>query len=250
MRPFVPSPDDIDFLGRAFVSVPLDLLERYGEWDMEPQAFILLLSILSASQLEGSTDLSTVRLAERCKMSSNDVLRYLEQLVQGGFLSIGERLDTEGTHSTYFDLRPLWRRIRQKDAGKSPYQDWRRDPVTLFEEEFGRPLSGLELDQIRQWLEEDRVPEWMIVEALREAVYANKFAFKYIDRVLFDWQKNHIRTKQELDDYRERFRTTNKSQTSSKSQSGKADASGYSQKARPTNKDDRYSAFYELFPDA
>ncbi|MDP9728170.1 DnaD domain-containing protein [Alicyclobacillus tolerans] len=253
MKPSSRTLHDADFLSQPFVAVPTLLLSSYSELDVSASEFMVLLHILAASQIEGTTDISGAELANRCKMTSIEVMRCLDRLVQSNYLAVGERIDEQGAHCTYFDLAPLWRKIRgQKDT---PYREWRKDPVTLFEEEFGRPLSGLELEQLRQWLEVDKLPEWMIIEALREAVYANKFAFKYIDRVLYQWQKNRIRTRQELENYRENFRAVQQ-QPKTSAPSSRRPTSGIqnygksTQNGSTSQRDQRYSAFYELFPDA
>lgn len=61
-----------------------------------------------------------------------------------------------------------------------------------FENEFGRPLSPMEIEQIRQWYWEMELP--LILEALRRAVLRGKYNFKYIDRILLEWKKNNLRT--------------------------------------------------------
>src|SRR5579875_276620 len=197
---------NMELLGGAFVTLPYTLVEKFSTLGLEPQEFLILVQILAASQVRKTTDLSALEIASLCGMSPNEVMFCIDRLLKNGFLAIGERLDEQGTHSNYYDLQPLWSRLCGKDPRETGIREWRRDPVTLFEEEFGRPLSGLECEQIRQWMELDGHPDWMLIEALREAVLANKYSFKYIDRILFDWQRNRIRTKQELDTYRQNYR--------------------------------------------
>ena len=184
-------------------------------------------------------------------MSPQEAAELIGGLVQRGYLSIGERLDGFGTHSNYFDLRPLWERLRGKQQAKEPLHEWRKDPITLFEEEFGRPLSGLECEQIRQWLDRDGHPEWLVAEALREAVLANKYSFKYIDRILFEWHRHRIRTKQELENYRQGYRERTKGKEETAASSEKT-VVRRSSKGKPaaSEQDERYAAFYRLFPDA
>ncbi len=76
--------------------------------------------------------------------------------------------------------------------------------IRVFEKEFGRPLSPIEIDRIRKW-EEDTAPE-VVVEALKRAVLLGKFNFKYIDSILLEWEKNNIRTVREVLEHEARFR--------------------------------------------
>jgi DNA replication protein len=247
--------NQLELLSGSFIAVPTALFTRYQDLGLQADELVILLQILAASQGRGTTELSAQEIGTLCKMTVPEVMERVDQLIRKSFLAIGERWNQEGTKSLYFDLGPLWQQLRGKDTNAERGRAWSRDPISLFEEEFGRPLSGLECEQIRQWMELDGHPDWMLIEALREAVLANKYSFKYIDRILFDWQRNRIRTRQELEEYRQSYRDRMKTREetaasqpsrqnkprSSASRGAKNDSSG---------KDNRYSAFYELFPDS
>lgn len=94
-----------------------------------------------------------------------------------------------------------------------------------FEAEFGRPLSPTEIEQIMSW--EKKMPADLIAEALRRAVLAGKFNFKYIDRILLDWQKNKVLTlldvKRQDKEFEERKRTRQRDGPSGKESKPKGD---------------------------
>ncbi len=78
-----------------------------------------------------------------------------------------------------------------------------QDLCHTFENEFGRLLSPMEIEQIVGWLEEQETE--LILEALRQAVIRGKHNFKYIGSILREWHKNNIRTLQEVEAYQRRF---------------------------------------------
>jgi DNA replication protein len=82
----------------------------------------------------------------------------------------------------------------------------RKDLFTVFESEFARPLSPMEYETIVGWLDQDRYSDSLIMTALKEAVFAGKVHFRYIDRILMEWQRNRITTPEEAKAYTERFR--------------------------------------------
>ena len=57
-----------------------------------------------------------------------------------------------------------------------------------IEQEFGRPLSPIEYETIRGWIN-DNVDESLIYEALKEAVLNNVYSLKYIEKILYEWGK-------------------------------------------------------------
>ncbi|WP_274434206.1 DnaD domain-containing protein [Alicyclobacillus sp. ALC3] len=239
-------PSDVStLLGTPFVSVPFSLFGQFSKLELQAEELVMLLQILAASQVQGKELLTPKELGDACNLSPDEAGACMERLVARGCLAIGEKQDEDGFSCNYFDLSPLWQRLQGPTQG--PLVE-RTDTVSLFEAEFGRPLSGFECEQIRAWISRDGHPEWMVAEALREAVLANKYSFKYIDRVLFDWQRHRVRTRQELEQYRESYRERQKAREET--------AAGTTQPAKRSNRsadvaprDERYAAFYQLFPD-
>lgn len=239
------------FLSGSFVSVPFSLLARFSDLSMSADDLLLILQILAANQVQNKELPTLAELGEACHRSADEIGTSIEQLVEKGLLAIGERTDDNGFPCNYFDLMPLWHKLQQTSASELLP---RTNAVTLFESEFGRPLSGFECEQIRQWQDRDGHPDWMIKEALREAVLANTYSFRYIDRVLYDWHRNRIRTEQELEAYRQSYRERQKAREeaaagSASIRSKKQQPSGTRGKETSSERDERYAAFYQLFPD-
>lgn len=57
-----------------------------------------------------------------------------------------------------------------------------------IEAEFGRPLSPIEFETIKSWLDSN-VDEELIKEALKEAVLNNVYNLKYMQKILYEWDK-------------------------------------------------------------
>ena len=108
---------------------------------------------------------------------------------------------------------PLWERTMQLLDQKAQI---RQDSVTkneegeifsLFEQEFGRLLSPMELETIGMWLDNDGHSPAIIKAALKEAVIAGKVSLRYIDRILFEWKKKNITSVKQIEKHAEQFRT-------------------------------------------
>jgi len=68
-----------------------------------------------------------------------------------------------------------------------------------FEQEFGRPLSPMEIEQINKWGEKYK-PE-IVQEALRRAVASGILRLRYIDGILLSWEKAGLKTLREIVEY-------------------------------------------------
>ena len=71
------------------------------------------------------------------------------------------------------------------------------DIYTTFETEFGRPISSMEYEIIRAWLEKG-FSEELILGALKEAVYNGVNNLRYIDKILYEWQRKGYKTMNEV----------------------------------------------------
>lgn len=258
MRPASRQEMNADFLSTQFVSVPYELLHEYSNLGIHAHEFVLLIQLIGQSQVRGTTELSPQELGDLCGMSGKEILLAVERLVGEGLLAIGERFDENGAHVTYYDVHALWKKLRGTPDVSGQPQVFRQDPLTLFEAEFGRPLSAVECDQLRTWLSTEGYPEWIVVEALKESVLAGKYSFRYIDRVLFDWQRHKIGSREALDAYRQAYRERSRAQDnrqpsvtngSRKIHTADRPSRSIGQSEKDTNRDERYVNFYQLFPD-
>ncbi len=64
--------------------------------------------------------------------------------------------------------------------------------IDLFEDEFGRALTPMEFESIKEWIN-DGYSEEMITKALKEAVKSNVTSLRYIEGILINWRQNGIK---------------------------------------------------------
>lgn len=243
-------PDDALTLlmGAGFVTVPSLLLRHYKQLGLSDEEMMLLLHLIDFRQL-GVAFPTFRELAGRMTVHEDWVEKLLMRLMQTGFIGVREN----GRQEEY-DLGPLYRKLADLIQPKAPaplssldlLEKKDNNLFSLFENEFGRPLSSLEGEMIAQWLDNDRYGEEMIREALREAVLSGKYNFKYIDRILFEWGKQNIRSLQELNMVREQYR--NRAGNARHGNSGGMSKSRDKAPQKPaTGSENKYDAFYQSF---
>ena len=76
---------------------------------------------------------------------------------------------------------------------------------SFVEKEFGRTLSPMEVEIIKSWLNNNYTEE-LVREAVKEAVFNGVSNLRYIDKILFEWQKKGIKDKEGVEKNREAFR--------------------------------------------
>ncbi|MDQ0255255.1 DNA replication protein [Evansella vedderi] len=193
------------------VSIPSILMTNYVKLNLNEEQLMLLLHIRLFAQ-EGNYFPTPDELQQRMTINSDRCTNQLKELLKKGFIAIQEKQDDDGRLSEAFSLKPLFEKIivlltnesldnQRKEKQLEEGQLFRR-----FEEEFSRPLTPMELEMISMWLDDDGHAPMIIEAALREAVVSSKLSFRYIDRILFDWKKNGVRTIEQAKAHGEKIR--------------------------------------------
>lgn len=224
------------------VPVPGVLLRCYARMGLSEIEAMLIIHLMYFTQHEHVFFPTPEQLAERMSTPPDRVLAAIERLVRDRVIAIEDDMDpATGVRSERYNLMPLYERLAvvwasEPDFAAASEDYWqaeeqiasasaqvptpgaeyasgretsaarRRDLFTVFENEFGRALSPLEYETIVGWLDQDQYSDALIMAALKEAVFAGKVHFRYIDRILLEWKRNGITTPEEAKAYTERFR--------------------------------------------
>lgn len=211
-------------LAQEQVSVPYLLLQRYTELGLTETEMMLLIHLMAFKERELNEFPSIDELNERMQARPETVIHALERLMKRKLLSIDEVIEPkDGIQSEKYNLSAVYYQLAEwtAEAGTvldraasesaaavepATFANVQKDIFTMFEKEFARPLSPMECETISSWLDQDRYPEPLIREALKEAVFAGKIHFRYIDRILMDWSRNKIQTVADAKQFAKQFR--------------------------------------------
>ncbi|MFB4169189.1 DnaD domain-containing protein [Virgibacillus sp. JSM 102003] len=174
------------------LQIPIKLLDDYTSLGLDEKEIMLILQILRFMQ--DNNDFPTpYDLASHLTFDEKECANILRKLIQKNFLSIEQLKNEQDQLSEVYSLNPLWEKLFTEEEEKVSTQE-DGTIFILFEQEFGRPLSPFEIEMINTWLDADELKPALIKAALRESVLMAKLNFKYIDRILRDWQKKGIHT--------------------------------------------------------
>ncbi|MGM9987483.1 MAG: DnaD domain-containing protein [Bacillaceae bacterium] len=203
------------------VAIPKILLNHYGELGMNEVECMVILhihtSIESGNHFPTPTDLS-----KKMTINEQECMHVLRGLIQKGLLAIWEKKELNGIKTEYYSLQPLWEKLLQvlvqaQTVSNLEEIEVKQDNLyTIFEKEFGRPLSPFELETLGMWQDQDQHSEQLIKAALREAVMVGKMNFRYIDRILFEWKRAGIKSVEQAVERGQKFRQHQRQQTQPK----------------------------------
>lgn len=200
------------------VAVPLLLLKNYRALQLTEIEVMTLIHLITFLDKEKYDFPTTDEIQSRMSASPDLVIASLQKLIHEQFIAIDEDMEeSTGIRSERYNLTPLYRRLAKQVAEQElaklaavrttvPIDEGAKNIFSTFEKEFARPLTPMELETISGWLDKDQYKEDLIMTALKEAVFAGKVHFRYIDRILLEWSRNRVGTVDQAKEYSQRFR--------------------------------------------
>ncbi|QSF43150.1 DnaD domain protein [Paenibacillus tianjinensis] len=224
-------------LQNGMAVIPYALLKYYRKLNLSGSEAMLLIHLLSFRQVEGIEFPSLEELQTVTGRSISVIAGELQKLMKEGFISIdGDNDELRDIHYEQYNFTGLYSKLgaylaeaaqeaaQGKTAGHAQTSrtagryagnpaaaapgeaEESRNLFSIFEKEFGRPLSPMECETISGWVDQDRYPEELILLALKESVFAGKVHFRYIDRILLEWARNRVKNAQDVKNYSQNFR--------------------------------------------
>lgn len=196
------------------VGIPYLLLTYYRQLKLSEVDVMLMIHVMAIMEKERKDFPTLEELQGRMSIPPDKVIATLQKLLKEGLLTIDEGMDpVSGMQNEKYNFDPLLERlagcwleeIAKRQAKAEPAV--RKDIFSIFEKEFARPLTPMELESITGWLDKDGYPEELILAGLKEAVFAGKVHFRYIDRILLEWSRNRITTVEQAKEHSQKFRS-------------------------------------------
>ncbi len=200
--------------------IPNLLLKYYKAMGISDQEMMLLIQMLRLRNEEKNFHPAPEILSQYLSGDTDDVREALNVLQVKDMLAVTHYYDEAVDEiKTGYDFEPLfeklsdfWACARVKEIEKANQALERsarkKDELgalyRLFEKEFGRPLSPIEVEKIDQWAVQ--CGPVLVREALSRSVLIGIRNFKYMDSIILEWVKNKLQTPEEIDEYDRRFR--------------------------------------------
>ena len=172
--------------------IPNYLIKYLPTLDFNINEFIMILYFLNNKE---KLIFNPKKISEDLFIEQNDVLEIINSLQEKGYISI-EMSKENKIIEEYISLDLFFSKINlllidnEKDINSN-------DIYSKIEKEFGRTLSPIEYETISKWIE-GKVPQELIESALRESILNNARSIRYIDKILFEWNKKGYKSSSDI----------------------------------------------------
>ena len=175
------------------VVIPLYLLKMIKEFNLNSDEILLLIYLYGKE----NSVFDPNKIGNDLNIDLMNIMTTISTLEEKKLLSMNTVKDEKGIMQEVIDLSLLYEKITIKIVEKLNTKEENDLNIhELIENEFGRRLSPLEHEMIEDWERENTKD--LIKEAVKEASINGVTNLRYIDKILFDWKKDGIKSPSEI----------------------------------------------------
>ncbi len=131
-------------------------------------------------------------------MSEEEVLNAFSSLLEKNLIKVDATPNQFGKVIEKINLDNYYYGINSSDLKKdSKKQNSKDDIFSTFESKLGRTLSQMDYEIIKAWLENGSSEE-LVLEALDEALNNGVASLRYIDKIVYEWNKKGYKTVEDV----------------------------------------------------
>lgn len=169
-----------------------ELLIQNMDKDLTLKDFLVFLKLLNTS----CECFDCSKMAKTLGLTEEDVMTSFNNLIIKGIIEY-KPVKENGKIKEVISLDKFYNNVALKLNNQNKL-DISNNIYDIFQKELVRSLSPTEYEYINNWLEKG-LTEDLIIGALTEAVLSGVKSFRYIDRVLFDWQEKGYRSMNDVE---------------------------------------------------
>ena len=174
-----------DYVIKSFV---FDIIKSQ---DLDLNDTVLLIYLLN--QEKPVLDINLI--SETTKLDENEIMTSFAKLTDKKIITT-EIIKKDGIIEEIINIENIYKLACISISEESKDQE-KTDIFSTFEKEFGRTLSPVEYELINAWLEKG-INEEIIIGALKEAIYNGVSNLRYIDKIIYEWNKKGFKTMEDV----------------------------------------------------
>ena len=182
-----------ELIKSEIINVPLYILKMYKEFNLNVDEMILLLFLYNKDNKVFDPNF----LANSLNMDLSKVLENISKIVDKGLLNVITKPNDAGVKEEVIDLSPLYNKITIKMMEELNKEENDNTIYDIIKEEFNRNLTPMECERIDEWQKNNYSFE-LIKEAVKESSLNDVHSIRYIDKILYEWNKKGYKNKTDI----------------------------------------------------
>lgn len=184
----------VDILKSNVLVIPMYLYRLKDKLELNEIDFILLMYFYNKGE---NISFDVAGINKDLGIKEKDIMSSIGALTSKKLIDFKTTKNDKGITKEYITLDDFYNRVSLLLMDEEQIEEDDTNIFTDIEKEFGRTLSPIEYEIVKAWLN-NNFSEEIIHCALEEAVINGVSNLRYIDRILFEWSKKGIKTKEDV----------------------------------------------------
>ena len=195
----------VDILKKRSFNVPLYLFQIKDKIKLDMDEFIFLIYLTNLGD-KILFDISS--FSNDLNISIPELLTYIDDLTEKKYISVDVIKNDKNIMEEYITLDLFYDKVTSillDDINNTDNKEEEENIYDFIQKEFARPITPIESEYVDAWLEAGNSEE-IVKEAVKEAILNGAPNFRYIDKVLYEWQKKNIKNVDDVENNRKNFK--------------------------------------------
>lgn len=193
----------MDFFKDGNIVIPLFFFKRIKELDITYDEFIFLMYLYN---LGNKHVFDPEKYSYDLNFDLASIMQFIDKLTSKKLIRLEVLSNDKNVMEETIILDDFYNKLSLMtidEAVKEENNSTNSNIFEVIEKEFGRTLTPMEYEISKAWLD-NGMSEELIKEAVKEAVMNNVTSFRYIDKILYEWGKNNIKTVEDVNNNRKK----------------------------------------------
>lgn len=193
----------MDIFRYGNITIPLYLFQKYKDYKLEIKDFIFLMYLYNKGN---NISFNPKSISNELNITLKEVMEEISILSDKHLIEVKVIKNNKNVSEEIICLDSFYEKTAlMMIDGLNNRDDDNSSCFDFIEKEFGRTLSPMEYEIIKAWINSGNSDE-LIMEAVKEATFNGVSNLRYIDKILYEWNKKGIKTKEEVENNRKKFR--------------------------------------------
>ena len=187
-----------DLVKSQNITVPMYVIKQYSKFNLTLDEFVLLIYLYNNNNIIYDPNF----IASELNISMETVLINVDSLANKGLISLDVNKTSNGVLEEKINLDNFYEKITLSLIDELNLEEASDNSIfTIIEDELGHKLKPNEQEMVIS-LQKDYSDE-LIKEALKEASNSGSPSLRYIDKVLFDWKRQGVKSLDDIKNIKE-----------------------------------------------
>ncbi len=187
----------VDVVKSKSLVIPLYLYRLREKLDLTYEEFIVVMYLYNSSN---PLLFDINKISDDLGMDTTALMNLIDTLSSKNIIDFKVIPNEKKVMEEYLSLDNFYERISLLLMDENSQEEDDKNIFSMIEQEFGRTLSPMEYEIVKAWLE-GNIKEEIIACALKEATMNGVSNLRYIDKILYEWEKKGLDTKEKVENY-------------------------------------------------